>query len=67
MDFPLFILFLGGKKLHHIQYERLSVRKIKTLVIRAGIFKQPMGARNRVGIGLSYRPAKLHRLPEFIP
>jgi hypothetical protein len=23
---------------------------------RAGIFKQSMGARNRVGIGLSYRP-----------
>ncbi len=27
---------------------------------RAGIFKQSMGARNRVGIGLSYRPARLH-------
>jgi hypothetical protein len=26
-----------------------------------------MGARNRVGIGLSYRPARLHRLAEFIP
>ncbi len=26
----------------------------------AGIFKQSMGARNRVGIGLSYRPARLH-------
>jgi len=25
----------------------------------AGIFKQSMGARNRVGIGLSYRPARL--------
>ncbi len=25
-----------------------------------------MGARNRVGIGLSYRPARLHRLVEFI-
>ncbi len=34
---------------------------------RAGIFKQSMGARNRVGIGLSYRPAWLHRLAEFIP
>jgi hypothetical protein len=31
---------------------------------RAGIFKQSMGARNRVGMGLSYRPA---RLAEFIP
>jgi hypothetical protein len=28
----------------------------------AGIFKQSMGARNRVGIGLSYRPARLHSL-----
>ncbi len=32
--------------------------------IRAGIFKQSMGARHRVGIGLSYRPA---RLAELIP
>ncbi len=35
--------------------------------LRAGIFKQSMGARDRVGIGLSYRPARLHRLAEFIP
>jgi hypothetical protein len=34
---------------------------------RAGIFKESMGARNRGGIGLSYRPARLHRLAEFIP
>jgi hypothetical protein len=33
----------------------------------AGIFKESMGARNRGGIGLSYRPARLHRLAEFIP
>jgi hypothetical protein len=26
-----------------------------------------MGARNREGIGLSYRPARLHRLAKFIP
>jgi hypothetical protein len=26
-----------------------------------------MGAKNRGGIGLSYRPARLHRLAEFIP
>jgi hypothetical protein len=32
-----------------------------------GIFKQSMGARNRVGIGLSYRTASLHRLAEWIP
>jgi hypothetical protein len=33
----------------------------------AGIFEQSMGARNREGIGLSYRrPARLHRLAELI-
>ncbi len=32
----------------------------------AGIFKQSLGARNRVGIWLSYRPARLHRLAELI-
>ncbi len=37
------------------------------LSYRAGIFKKSMGARNRGGIGLSYRPARLHRLAEFIP
>ncbi len=37
------------------------------LVIRAGIFKKSMGAKNRGGIGLSYRLARLHRLAEFIP
>ncbi len=35
--------------------------------IWAGIFKESMGARDRGGIELSYRPARLHRLPEFIP
>jgi hypothetical protein len=33
----------------------------------AGIFKQSMGARNRVGIGLSYRHARLHSLAELVP
>jgi hypothetical protein len=33
----------------------------------AGIFKHSMGARNRVGIGLLYLPARLHRLAEWIP
>ncbi len=30
-------------------------------------FKQSMGARNRVGIGLSYRPARLHKRAELFP
>ncbi len=33
----------------------------------AGIFKKSMGARHRVGIWLSYRPARLHRLSELMP
>jgi hypothetical protein len=36
-------------------------------VYGAGIFKKSMGARHRGGIGFSYRPARLHRLAEFIP
>ncbi len=36
-------------------------------VPKVGIFKESMGARNRGGIGLSYRPVRLHRLAEFIP
>ncbi len=35
--------------------------------IRAGIFKHSMWARNRVETGLSYRPARLHRLAELVP
>jgi hypothetical protein len=33
----------------------------------AGILEQSMVTRNRVGVGLSYRPARLHRLAESIP
>jgi hypothetical protein len=33
----------------------------------AGILEQSIGTRNRVVIGLSYRPARLHRLVESIP
>ncbi len=36
-------------------------------VLRVGIIKHSMGARNRLGTGLSYRPARLHRLVELIP
>jgi hypothetical protein len=37
------------------------------LLVSAGIVKQSMGARNRVGIGLSYRLARLHCLPVMVP
>jgi hypothetical protein len=36
-------------------------------LVSAGIFRQSMGARNQVGIGLLYRPARLHSLAEPIP
>ncbi len=42
-------------------------RKAGRKTYRAGIFKQSKGARNQVGIGLLYRPARLHMLAEFIP
>jgi hypothetical protein len=45
----------------------VSIAKTKSRITRAGIFKESMGARNRGGIGLSYLPARLHRLAEFIP
>jgi hypothetical protein len=37
------------------------------LWISAGIFKHSMGARNPVGTGLSYRPARLGSLAELVP
>jgi hypothetical protein len=36
-------------------------------VIRAGIFKESMGAKKQGGTGLSYRAVRLHKLAEFIP
>jgi hypothetical protein len=33
----------------------------------AAILEKSMGARNRVGVRLSHRPARLHRLPDWIP
>jgi hypothetical protein len=37
------------------------------LIPCTGILEQSIGARNRVGIGMSYRPARLHRVAESIP
>jgi hypothetical protein len=44
-----------------------TTNRVNHKVDRVGIFKQSVGDRNRVGIGLSYRSAKLHRLAELIP
>ncbi len=35
--------------------------------LRAGILEQSLGAKNRAGIGLYYRPTRLHRLADLIP
>jgi hypothetical protein len=46
---------------------RNRFQEIDSYVACAGILEHSMEARNRVGIGLSYRPARLHRLAESIP
>ncbi len=56
----------GAKREKSFLSYLLPVRAAQSLV-GAGIFKKSMGARNRGGIGLSYRPARLHRQAEFIP
>jgi hypothetical protein len=42
-----------------------AVKRVQEIL--AGIFKKSMGARNQGRIGISYRPARLHRLEELIP
>ncbi len=54
------------EKTKNVFHKRVSSFEF-SFASRAGIFKKSMGARNRGGIGLSYRPARLHRLAEFIP
>jgi hypothetical protein len=57
------MLFRDLVALHSIYF----MDRTKGSVLCARIFKQSMGARNRVGIGLSYRPVRLHRLVKLIP
>jgi hypothetical protein len=57
-----------GEACSSINHSILSAyRCLPAVRIRAGIFNKSLGARHRVGIGFSYRPARLHRLAEFIP
>ncbi len=51
----------------HSARASLNVFFLRYLTCSAGIFNQPTGVRNRVGIRLSYRPTRLHRLAELIP
>jgi hypothetical protein len=71
-DLPWFPLAAGNydglEQLQTILEENgVNEDTIVNTFIRAGIFKKSMGARHRVGIGLSYRPARLHRLAELMP
>jgi hypothetical protein len=64
MDAFLILFVFKGFKLHPPTDQcRASINHR----ICAGILEQSMGTRNRVGIGLSDRPARLHRLAESIP
>jgi hypothetical protein len=45
----------------------LTEKEREETEISAGISERSMGAKNRVGIGLSYCPARLHILAELIP
>jgi hypothetical protein len=60
------IIKIFSLNLPGLQFIAVDGMNLVTL-LRAGIFKESMGARNRGGIGLAYRPARLHRLAEFIP
>ncbi len=46
---------------------RVLVTETVVMKSYAGILEQSMGARNRAGIGLSYRSARLHKLANSIP
>ncbi len=61
--------FSEKTRISQAQYFKLflSSHAKKDKELSASIFKQSMGARNRGGIGLSYRPARLHSLAELVP
>ncbi len=62
-------LFCGGEGgMSHPRVCALQVLVCRAEdLTRAGIFNQSMGARNRVGMGLSYQPARLHSEAELVP
>jgi hypothetical protein len=60
-------LYLQNRMPEHRSGALQTTGILESKVTDAGIFKQSKGARNRVGIELSYRPARLHRLAELIP
>ncbi len=61
---------LSAKEIYHclplISFGQ-SRFNLPSFAISAEIFKLSIWARNRVGTGLSYRPARLHSLVELVP
>jgi hypothetical protein len=64
---PVSHLIKNGELSRHIFRIMKDYLKNRGCKARAGIFKKSMEARHRVGIGLSYRPARLYRLAELVP
>jgi hypothetical protein len=64
-------LLIPAKQNENVFFITLKAKKLlKSLLavqIGAVMFKQSIGARNLVGIGLSYRPARLLSLAELVP
>ncbi len=63
------IQFAFFKKLVNEKYYPFSssiAYQVQIFTCCAGVFKQSVGAiyRNRIGKGLSYKPARLHRLAD---
>jgi len=55
-----------GKSKRYFEFFRISIALFQFTnpfhEASAGILEQSMGARNRIGTGLSYQAARLHRL-----
>jgi hypothetical protein len=62
-----FVYFFGG--LERVLATSLLMSFILYFLkdVCAGILEQSMGAKNRIGIGFSYRPARLHRREKSFP
>jgi hypothetical protein len=55
--------------LHHfsVVFSYFIISISSSVHLSWNFWNNPRGARNRVGIGLSYRPARLHSLAESVP
>jgi hypothetical protein len=58
---------ISSCRFKELEVSKETLSKNNSVAFSVGIFKQSMGARKLVGIGLRYRPARLHRQVELIP